>query len=357
MAGDGNVLLILAVTFLLVFTVLGVVGIVVLVGIRAGKRVTFERRQRNRAAIRSLLVAAMVEEDDAAAAADQALIALRGSTGSHAETAVLAMLPKVTGDVRRRLLSVLRARGMERRALEQTRSRRALLRCQGAFALGVLSSADAVDRLIGLLGDRSALVRRVSVRSLGQIGDARATESLLALANREVGLTRDLMFALSEIGAAGAPTLRAAVWAAVAHRQAEDRSGPLAASVLGMIQDVRASRVLAECVQRGPLALQLAAVQALGNLDSPVGLTPLQSALGAPSNQLRVAAAVSLGRLGAEVAIPALVDAMRSSDPATARAAAAALLELGPAGLDALEQSGAPYAIESLALSRLRSAR
>lgn len=351
--GVQYLLLLIAIALLLTFAALALVGIVALVGIRAWRRATTKRRQRNRAAVRSHIVAVMVEDDDDATDAEAQLLGLRGH---RVETAILAMLPKVHGDAQHRLVAILRARGTERRAVAQTESRRSFVRCEGAFALGVLRSGDAVDRLIALLDDRSALVRRVAVRSLGQIGDARAVESVLVLANREPGLTRDLLFALREIGPAGAPALRAAVSGALERWRAEDRSGPLAASALGMIQDVGASAVLAEALRRGPIALQLAAAQALGNLDSPVGLEPLQTALRAPSNQLRVAAAASLGRLGAAVAIPALVGTMHAGDPATARAAAAALVELGPSGVEALERSGAPYAIEALALLRLRGA-
>jgi len=354
--GRQQSLLILAIAILVVFTVLSVIGVVVLVGIRVVRRATSEHRQRNAATIRALLVAALVEEGDDAAEVDSQLVALRGSAGVRMEAAMLAMLPKVRGDAQDRLLAVLSARGADRRALAKISSRRAFVRCEGAFALGALRSADAVDPLIALLGDRSPLVRRVAVRSLGHIGDARAAESLVALADRDVGLNRDLVFALREIGMGGRAVLRAAVVAAQVRHRADDRTGPMAALVLGMIQDVGATASLAEAVQRGPLALKLAAAQALGNLDSPLGLAPLQAALRAPSNQVRVAAAASLGRLGAEVAIPALVDTVRIADPATARAAAGALVELGTPGLIALQESGLPYAIEALALSGLRSA-
>jgi HEAT repeat protein len=269
---------------------------------------------------------------------------------------MLAMLPKVRGDAHDRLLAILRARGTQRRALAKVRSRRAFVRGEGAFALGALRSSDGVDSLIALLDDRSPLVQRVAARALGQIGDARATEPLLALVNRDPSLNRDLVVALREIGPACAPDLRAAVFAAHVRHRGEDRTGPLAATVLGMIQDVGASATLAEAVRRGPLALRLAAARALGNLDSPLGLAPLNAALRSPSNQVRVAAATSLGRLGSDTAIPALLDAVRVGDSATARAAAAALVELGSSGLAALERSDAPHAIEALALTRLRNA-
>jgi HEAT repeat protein len=349
-----HLLLVVAWGFLLTFTALALAGVVLLLVIRAVRQATFRRRQQNSAAIRARIVAAMVEEDDEAATADHDLLVLRGLAWHRAEAAMLAMLPKVRGDARGRLLTVLRARGTDRRALKQTRSRRAFVRCQGAFALGVLRSTDAVDRLIGLLDDRSALVRRVAVRSLGQIGDARAAEPLLALANRDLGLTRDLVFALSEFQLDGAPALRAAVRHGIEHY---DRSGPLAASVLGMIQDVGAAPALTDAALRGPTALRLAAARALGQLDSPLGVPPLQASLRAPSNQVRVAAATSLGRLGAEIAIPGLIAAVRSPDPGTARAAAAALVDMGPVGRGALERSGLPYAIEALALDRLRRPR
>lgn len=350
-----DVVLVIVWVLLVIFTGLAVVGTLALLSLRAVRQVTAKRHERDSAAIRARIVEALVEEGDDAEAADRDLLALRGSDWDHAEEAMLAMLPKVRGDAQNRLVAVLRARGTDRRAVAQTQSRRAYVRCDGAFALGVLRSADGVDCLLGLLADGSPLVRRVAVRSLGQIGDARATQPLLALADREPGLTRDLVFALSEIGPAVAPVLRSAVGSSLARPRADDRIGPLAASVLGMIQDIGASPVLAEAVERGPVALKLAAVQALGHLDSPAGLAPLHGALRSRFDLLRVAAATSLGRLGSELAIAPLLESVRSADAATARASADALLALGPQGWAALESSGAPYAVEALALDRLRS--
>jgi HEAT repeat protein len=351
------VLLLIAWALLVVFTVSALVIVIALLGIRAARRATADWRQRNSAAIRARLVAAMVEEGPDAVEADRELLAFRGLAWDRAETAMLAMLPKVRGDARQRLLDVLRTRGTERRALAQVFSRRAFARCEGAFALGVLRSVDGIDHLIALLDDRSALVQRVAVRSLGQVGDARAVEPLVRMANRDLGLMRDLAFALSEIGSDGAPFLRAVVEHALSAPDDDDRAGPLAASVLGIVRDVGAPAVLADAVARGPAPLKLAAAQALGHLDSPLGVAPLQAALSAPSEQVRVAAATSLGQLGANVAIPALLEAVGHRDPATARAAAGALLDLGPAGQAALDDSASPYAVEALALAELRSPR
>lgn len=351
--GDSThrVLLLVALGLLAAFLLFAVAGITALLAIRGVRQATSERRRRNGAATRALIVAAMVEEGEAAVAADQDLLALRGRAWAHAEAAMLKMLAKVRGDAQARLVALLKARGTEHRALKQTRSRRAFVRCRGAFALGVLRSGGAVDRLIVLTEDPAVLVRRLTARSLGLIGDARAVEPLLSLANRDLGLTRDLIFALREIGLKGAPELRAAVNAGI---ERPNRSGPIAASVLGIIQDVGASMVLADALLRGPTALRLAAAHSLGHLDSRQGVPPLQAALESSSNQVRVAAAASLGRLGADVAIPALVDALGSPDPATARAAADALVSTGPAGRVALERSRNRYAIEAVALDLLR---
>jgi HEAT repeat protein len=103
--------------------------------------------------------------------------------------------------------------------------------------------------------------------------------------------------------------------------------------------------------------LQIAAVQAHGHLDVPVGVPALQRALTAPASaQVHFAAAASLGRLGAASAIPELLHTVEHGGPTVSRTAASALLDLGPAGRAALAGSTAPYAIEALAVDEMRLA-
>jgi HEAT repeat protein len=185
--------------------------------------------------------------------------------------------------------------------------------------------------------------------------DPAAVEPLLEAANRPDAVQRDLIQALIQLGPAAAPVLRARVLHLVAQPDNDDRSAPVAATALGFMEDVASAQMLAAAVHGGSLALQLAAAQALGRLDIPVGVPALQRAIISPvSAQVQLAAATSLGRLGAQSAIPELLHAVEHGGPIVARTAASALLELGPTGRAALSESSLPYAVEAIAVDAMR---
>jgi len=349
-----QVLLDVAWILLIVFLTLAAACLCALLGIRAQRRIVARRRERETAAIRADLVAVVVGEEPDAAEAAQQLGALSGQHWDRADELLVGMLPKVRGDAKERVLSVLLTRGAVRRALLQVGSRRSFARCRGAFALGAMEAVEESDHVMRLLSDRSPLVRRVAIRALGMMGDPAAAGPLLDAANEDVGTRRDLTQALVQLGGAAAPALRERVAFAVRARDPADRSGPIAATALGLIGDSMAAYELAEAATRGPTALRLAAAQALGHLDSPLGVPALQAALSSRSAQVQLAAATSLGRLGASSAVPALLNAVERADPVVSRSAASALLALGPRGHAALNETRSPYAVEALAIEALR---
>jgi len=357
-ASTGSLPLTIAVFLLVSFFVFGVVCIFALVALRARRRLFARRREAETARVRADLVAIVDgEEPDASEAADR-LVALRGGRWHRADELLVGMLPKVRGQAKDRVRSVLRRRGAEKRALAHLGARRASARCRGAFGLGAMGAHDVTARIVALLDDRSPLVRRVAVRSLGLMQDPTAAEPLLHAANEPDAVQRDLIHALIQLGPSAAPVLRARVLQLVAQPDSDDRSAPTAATALGFMGDMASARILAAAVDGGSVALQLAAAQALGRLDVPAGVPALQRALTSPvSVQVQFAAAASLGRLGAESAIPELLDAVERGDPTLSRTAASALLDLGPAGRDALAGSQAAYAVEALVVDEMRLAQ
>lgn len=354
-ARTGTVLLTIAVILLLTFLLLAFVCIVLLLALRGRRRLLARRQEAETARVRADLMAIVAgDEPDASESADR-LVALRGGRGHRAELLLVGMLPKVRADAKDRVQALLRSRGAEHRAIAQLGSRRPVERCRGAFALGAMGAIEATPQLIALLGDQSPLVRRVAVRSLGMMQDPRTAEPLLEAANAPEAVQRDLIHALIQLGPTAAPVLRSRVLHLVAEPDSNDRSGPVAAAALGFMGDVAGARMLAAAVDGGPIALQLAAAQALGRMDVPTGVSALQRAITSPtSSQVQFAAAAALGRLGAESAIPELLHAVEHGGPTVARTAASALLDLGPAGRDALAGTSAPYAVEALAVDRMR---
>jgi hypothetical protein len=353
-ASTSRILLDVAWLLLGVFLLLAVACVAALIGIRVRRRVLARQREQETVGLRVDLIAVVIGEEPDATDAARRLGALRGRLWERADELLVGMLPKVRGDAKGRVLAVLMDRGAEERALKQVDSRRAFARCRGAFALGAMGAADATARVIPLLSDRSPQVRRVAVRALGMMGDPAAADSLLDAANDAHAVQRDLVQALIQLGTPAAPVIRARVSHATMRPDGNDRSGPVAATALGLMDDVAAARDLATAVDRGPVPLQLAAAQALGHLDSPVGVPALERAVSSPSAQVQLAAATSLGRLGAATAVPALLQAVAQGDPIVARSAATALLILGPDGRAALASSPAAYAVEAVAIDAMR---
>lgn len=351
----GNALLTIAVFLFLTFLLLAVVCIVLLLALRGRRRLLERRQQEETARVRADLMAIVVgDEPDAAEAADR-LAALRGTRGRRAELLLVGMLPKVRGDAKDRVRSPLRSRGAEDRAIAQLDSRRVVERCRGAFALGAMGAVEATPHVVALLADHSTLVRHVAVRSLGMLQDPAAAAPLLDAANTPEAVQRDLVEALTQLGPEAAPVLRSRVLQLVAEPDSNDRSAPAAAAALGFMGDTAGARMLAAAVDGGAVALQLAAAQALGRLDVPTGVPALQRAITSPTSaQVQFAAATALGRLGAESAIPELLHAVENGGPTVSRTAASALLELGPAGREALIGSSAPYAVEAVAVDRMK---
>lgn len=354
-ARTGNLLLTIAVILLLTFLLLALACIVLLLALRGRRRLLERRQEEETARVRKDLMAIVVgDEPDATEAADR-LAALRGARGRRAELLLVGMLPKVRGEAKDRVRSLLRSRGAEDRALAQLDSPRVVERCRGAFALGAIGAVHATPRVITLLADHSTLVRHVAVRSLGMLQDPAAAAPLLEAADSPEAVQRDLVEALIQLGPEAAPVLRARVLHLVAEPDSNDRSAPAAAAALGFMGDTAGARMLAAAVEGGAVALQLAAAQALGQLDDPIGVSALQRALTSPTSaQVQFAAATSLGRLGAESAIPELLHAVEYGGPTVARTAASALLDLGSAGREALIGSSAPYAVEAISVDRMR---
>jgi len=165
-----------------------------------------------------------------------------------------------------------------------------VVRLHAVEALGKIKSADAVLPLLGVLfNDRDAAVREDAARSLGDIGDPRAVEFLLA-AMKEPGIRPLAIEALGKIGDCRAiPSLLAVV----------DGSGR-----------PEHSRPLHGCGDRYDeemLAME-AAVKALAQIGDPSVIPALAKAL--QNTVIRDEAASALASFG-EAAIPILLEVLK----------------------------------------------
>ncbi|NYG55431.1 HEAT repeat domain-containing protein [Nocardioides perillae] len=358
------------------------VGLVLaLVAVRLGTGRAERRRAELRTPVWRLVLTMTTGEDDEV---DEALAGLERASRSEVavvEADAFGLLPKLRGASQERLRQLLRHWGSAARAEALVGSWSAVRRCRGLYRLGMLADPASLPLVLDRLGDRDFAVRRVAVQALGSLGDASAVRPALDLVAGEPVLRRDLLAALSRIGAASAPVLEQELVEALAgvggasvtgagptaEAGASDELRPeeararrraqLSAEGLGLVDAVGAAPVLARAaLEVDDVPLQTACLDALGRLGSPAGSTALEAGLGHPVAEVRRTAAQALGLLGGPRAVPALTPVLEDPAVEVARAAAQALGRSGPAGAAALEESTAPVARETVALAALGTA-
>lgn len=315
-----------------------------------------ERRLAERAEQIRVTIFEMIMGDEAqSAAARGRLESASGRRWERVEQRIFTGLPKLKGDSRRELVTLLLAKGAEEHATALIRSWSRVRRCRGAYRLGLLGLVAHLDELVGLLSDKDFLVRRVTVRALGNLGDPRAVRPLLELGERDNRLSRDLVFALGRLGAGAAEELRTVLTERM--REGGPHHLEPAAVVLGLVGDRAAVPVLAEGLESDNPSFAGSCAEALGRIGSPDCVPALTAALLDYRPNVRAAAAHGLGRIGSSVAIDSLRDVVDEEEPQVSRQAALALLELGPGARSLLEASRSPYAGEALELEKIRATR
>lgn len=339
---------------LFVFVAMIVVMAVLLLVVRAS-RDGFERRADERSdAIRGLLFDALMGDEPESEVASAELRSRSGNAWTRLEDQAFGLLPKIKGDSRATLVSLLLDQGAAERAIKLTHAWSAVRRCRGAFDLGALGQREHVGRLIEMLEDRHFLVRRVSVRALGNLRDPSAVIPLLRVSGEDPRLTRDLVFALDRIGPSAAGPLREEVRLALDPDSRAGEHADLAIVVLGHIGDVAAVPLLSAALDDQRLIFATSAAEALGRIGSPESIPALVKALVAERAPVRRSAAQALGAVGSPLAIDSLLDVVEENDPEVSRQAAESLVRLEHAGLHVLRESTSPYAVEALAFASLR---
>jgi HEAT repeat protein len=183
-----------------------------------------------------------------------------------------------------------------------------------AQALGEIGDARATEPLIAALTDRSlkAWPLKQVAKALGEIGDVRAIEPLIA-ALGQVGTTE----ALKKIGAPAAEPLIAALDAG------DKRDSVIHA--LGELGDPRAVEPLLTILEEQDLLHQELrnTVEALGNIGDSRAVEPLIAALG--NWEASDVAADALGKIGDARAVDPLIAALKDKRSDTRNAAARVL--------------------------------
>jgi HEAT repeat protein len=196
------------------------------------------------------------------------------------------------------------------------------VRQAAARALGQIGDVRAVEPLIAALKNSKIVVGQAAAGALGQIGDARAVEPLIAaLKGKKYDVCKAAVAALAKIGVLALEPLIAAL------KDSRWDVREAVAGVLGEIGDARAAEPLIFALNDSDNNVRKAAVGALGQIGDVRSIEPLIAALS--RYDVRKAAVDALGQLGDAHAIEPLMVALKDSDKNVRKAAVAALDKIG----------------------------
>lgn len=138
--------------------------------------------------------------------------------------------------------------------------------CQQAHQAGLMAKVEKVDRqaLPGLAGAPCPQVRAASIYALGEVRDAGAVPLLVGHLNDEDKVVRRI--SARALGKIGDPAAAEPLIAALQNRQESLAVRCVAARALGMLSDLEAARALLRATKTETGALQASAENALHNM-------------------------------------------------------------------------------------------
>jgi HEAT repeat protein len=182
--------------------------------------------------------------------------------------------------------------------------------------------ADKVDYLIQQLNQGDVYVRMHAAKKLGDIGDSRAVQPLIAVLNDDKTGIR-AADALAQIGKPSVEPLTDAL----KHESPIGRRN--AALALGKIGDDRGVNSLIHALKDSDLIVRRNAVQALGEIRDTSAVEPLIDALTDKVPVVRRYAASALGEIEDKRAVLPLIGALKDYDAIVRINAASALNHMG----------------------------
>ena len=207
-------------------------------------------------------------------------------------------------------------------------------RLRAAVALAELGDETSAPVLMQHLDDREPEIRIQSARGLGRIRWTPAIDRIVRRFSIESPWVR-MRFSdtLTTFGASATWPLLAYV--SINHQHETD--GPkLALRTLAQIEDRDAVGPIIQILKESrDLEIQIAAIEALGELGSPAAIWILSDMFVSDRWELRAKAATAFGRIGDTTVIPLLVSGLRDPEWWVRRNTAAALAEM-PTGVATL---------------------
>ena len=273
------------------------------------------------------------------------------------------LLPKVRGDYAEKVVHLMREMGLRDRCLVRLNSPKWWQRAEAAAVLGWFQDAQVIAALGRALDDSQVAVRLEAARAQARL---QAVQSVASLVARLAVVDASHSLGVQEIFRSLGPGAVAELIGVLGSDVAEHVK-MLAADALGHIGDPRAVPALLRLFhtpgrkdsaprhehksRRGPteadgsppaaapVALRLAAMQALSVLVDPRSLDAILDALADPIWEVRAQAAHCASQLGSTEAIPRLTTLLHDEHWWVRFHAAEALFKLGEAGVQALLQA------------------
>jgi HEAT repeat protein len=215
------------------------------------------------------------------------------------------------------------------------------VRIEVVQALGDIDDGKAVESLLYSLHDESLAVREKAVKSLGKLGK-RGTEDALILAlnsNTNVSIICAIIESLGQIG-----NIRSVepLIAHITHREPKVRE--LTAVALGKIRDDRAVEPLVAALSDDHERVRWYAADSLGKIGNPAGVESLIKLLSDGSPRVRESAVTALGQIGNQQSIESLINALQDVDRRVAEQAAESLLNIKRIDFEVMDTVASAFA-------------
>lgn len=248
---------------------------------------------------------------------------------------LIDMRNAITGDEVATLRRIVNRHGVIERQVKRLDSGLLLgQRLRAAVALAEIGDETAADALMRHLDDREPEIRIQAARGLGRIQWTPAIDQIVSRFSGEIPWVRS-RFSDTLIGYGTKATWPLLAYVRINH--GFEIEGPsLALRTIGQIHDDNAVAPLIEILaESNDLDIQVATIEALGEIANPEAEPALTGLLTSSEWQLRAKAASALGGLGDDEAIPGLLVSLCDRNWWVRRSAAAALARL-PGGIQAL---------------------
>lgn len=252
--------------------------------------------------------------------------------------ALIDLRNAVTGDDLEKLQHIVRRHGVIERQVRRLRSEFPLgRRLRAAVALAEIGDERSAGVLMEHLSDREPEIRIQAARGLGRIKWTPAIDTIVERFGVETPWVR-ARFADTLVGFGSRATWPLLAYIRINHRF-EGKGPALALRTLARIQDDQAVAPLLDLVdETTDLEVEIAAVEALGELASAEAIPALEERLDSPQWELRAKAAGALGGIADPGSIPLLRLAMSDHNWWVRRSSAAAVARI-PGGIAALYEA------------------